>query len=591
MKEFLENERAKNSRERRQFNKKINEYNSYLSDIEAYVQQSQTHLQKHNHAVFDALGRTLDLGRLFTTTKGQDEGRSLLKDFLEAHNERWSSKCDVNIYHGLVSVAFNQVDANDDPINSAPTLSRYRAVLRFAFESKMDGKQLVAKLKDVTLNTLYQDAVTHFRFDPLEDYVEDDEDRFQRSIQHLGTLGGLPTAKFSEDLPKPNPVDGFATAVVKVHEDDFQVLGFVNDPSAKSDSMKAKVSALVPAEAKRRRKKLSDKKLYWLYVTCDLYSRFLPDHGSRKAWEDAAISAKLPLLDENSSQKDFDRYVERLKQQSKDRDDQKKEIDDALKTGGTASAKLKKFKFLDALEFGVKDGRWRARTITTHPNTPCIEVWPNIETPAEQGSNTIAMRGAHASKFTGDFPRFAEWSWSKENGIGTIRDETGKASSATVQDMSALALWKVEDPNLTSVARYRLDRDLLCKLEVWRDEYANIPRIGHSAFKNMMKLEADAGGLNLVHPLEKDHRKQLGFVVSGATPVFQHTRFFDFRTCETLIQLALDYGTEFEFDLMEGLEGLSAIRVYPQNFPLSGSVTLPLMLSNKGNPAEITALV
>ena len=176
-----------------------------------------------------------------------------------------------------------------------------------------------------------------------------------------------------------------------------------------------------------------------------------------------------------------------------------------------------------------------------------------------------------------------------DNGIGIIRDETGEASSATLQEMSALAQWKVVDPILTSVVRYRLDRELLCKLESWRTEYANIPRIGHSAFKNMMKLEADTNGLNLVHPLDDDHRKQLGFIVSGTTPALPYTRFFDFRTCETLIQLALDYGTEFEFELMDGLEGLSAIRFYPMDFPVSGSVTLPLMLSNKGNPAEITA--
>lgn len=76
----------------------------------------------------------------------------------------------------------------------------------------------------------------------------------------------------------------------------------------------------------------------------------------------------------------------------------------------------------------------------------------------------------------------------------------------------------------------------------------------------------------------------------GLTPAFQHTRFFDFRTCETLIQLALDYGTEFEFELLDCLKGLSAIRIFPMDFPVLGTVTLPLMLSNKGNPTEITAV-
>jgi hypothetical protein len=58
---------------------------------------------------------------------------------------------------------------------------------------------------------------------------------------------------------------------------------------------------------------------------------------------------------------------------------------------------------------------------------------------------------------------------------------------------------------------------------------------------------------------------------------------------ETLLQLAEDYGTEFELELLDGLEGLSALRIIPQDFPVSSSITLPLMLSNKGNPAEIAA--
>lgn len=571
--------------------KKFNDYDSYLRDIEAYVLQSQQHYEKHELAVFDAFGKTLDLGRLFTATRERDgdDNWSLLKDFLEAHNERWSSKCDVSIFHGLVSVCFGQKDTNGDPINSAPTLSRYRAVLRFADEEGLDGPGLVEQLKASSLDAFYKDALKRFRFDPLDEFIEDDDVRFERSLKYLNSLGGLPTAKFSDDLRKPKADEKFATAIVEIQEDDFKVLGFVDEPGVKPDTMTNRVAALVPAEAKRTRKKLADKKLYWLYVTCDLYSRFLPDHATLKAWADAAKAAKLPLLDENSSDKDIDKYKERLKQQRDEHDAQKQEIDQAIKSGDTNAAVLKKFKFLDALEFGVKDGRWRARTITTHPNTPCIEVWPEANIPADQLINPIAMKGLHAKRFTAEFPRFAEWTWSRDNGIGILRDETGAASSATFQDMSALAQWKVVDPNLASVARYRLDKKLLCELEGWKDEYANIPRIGHSAFKNMMKLEANAGGLNLVHPLESNHHKQLGLTISGATPTFEYTRFFDFRTCETLIQLALDYGTEFEFDLMEGLEGLSAIRVYPQNFPVNGSITLPLMLSNKGNPAEITA--
>jgi len=572
---------------------KFNEYNSFLSDIEAYLLQSRDHHQRHEHALFDALGRTLDLGHKFAALRDQDgdEYWSLLKEFIEAHGERWSSKCDLSIFHGLVSVAFNQRDAKKKPIHSAPTLSRYRAVLRFADEEGMDGPALVEKLKASSLDMFYKNALKRFRYDYLDDYIEDDEDRFQRSIQHLGNLGGLPIAKFSDDLRKPETETGFATAIVQVHDDDFKVLGFVNEPTVKPEDMTKRVSALVPAEAKRTRKKLADKKLYWLYVSCDLYSRFLPDHGARKAWMDAAKTAKLPLLSKQSGEEEYKKYQEAVEQQREERDSQKEEVAAALKSDDFDAPVLKKFRFLDALEFSLKHGRLLARTITTHPNTPCVELWPDVQLPGELATDAVAMQGRHTKRFVSDFPRFAEWAWSVQNGVVTLKDENGDTSPATLQNVSGLAQWKAVNPNLEPVARYRLDRSLMEKLHGWRKEYAQTPRIGHSAFKNMMRLEADAGGLSLVHPLESEHRKQLGVMTSGATPDFSTTRFFDFKTCEALLQLAEDYGTHFEFDLMDGLEGLSALRVYPMNFPVNSNITLPLMLSNKGNPAEITAEV
>jgi hypothetical protein len=284
-------------------------------------------------------------------------------------------------------------------------------------------------------------------------------------------------------------------------------------------------------------------------------------------------------------------YAARVIKQREEDDKQRAEIDEALKNPDSDAPILKKFRFLDALEFHEKDQRLHARTITTHPNTPCVQIWPDAQLPGEVLQASVAMQGRHAKRFVSDFPRFAEWTWSAENGAITLKDENGDTSPASLQNVSGLAQWKAIDPTLEPVASYRLDRSLMVQLHGWREEYANTPRIGHSAFKNMMKLEADPGGLNLVHPLESKHRKQLGFMNSGATPDFSSTRFFDFKTAETLLQLAEDYGTEFELQLLDGLEGLSALRIIPQDFPVNSSITLPLMLSNKGNPAEITAEV
>ncbi|MGC1495426.1 MAG: hypothetical protein WA790_06430 [Sulfitobacter sp.] len=570
--------------------KKFNDFSPYLDEITIHVLEAQKHLDRHNRSVFEALGRTLDLGYLFEEKRKADgdDNREFLKDFLEAHGERWSTKCEISFFHGLVGVAFGQIDSKtDEPLNSAPTLSRYRAVLRYAFEGKLTGEELVAKLKAMTLNNYYSEAVSHFRYDPLDRYVEDDDDRFLRSVRHLYRTMNLPKIAYSEDFTKPKSVGGFATALVRVRNGSMQLVGFTEDGD--EESVRAKVSALVPAEAKRRRKKLSDKNLYWLYVTCDLYRRFLPNIADRRAWAKASKEADIPIIDANSTDDEINRSIQRRIEIGEEQTKQKERILEAIDAEKTPDALMKKFASLDALEFVRHDGHWIARTLTTHPNTPCITVSQPDGKARTMLPPRLGILGIEAKRFVGEFPKFKDWRFARKGKMGTLVDAEGKTASTKFQDLQGLALWRTTDPQLTPVARYKLDRSQLHDLERWRAEYADIPRIGRKAFQSVMKLDIVAGDLKLIHPLDEDHQKTLGVSKTGPLPALNETRFFDFKICEKLIELALDYGIGFEFDLMEGHQGTSALRVHPIDFPIEASVVLPLMLSNKGNPVEITA--
>lgn len=572
--------------------KKFSEFQPQLDDIDALVRKSDTHTQKADDAVFNALGKALDLGLRFAKLREQDDDQdwSLFKDFLEANGERWSTKCDTCFMHGLAAVAFNQTDDEGDPLVSAPTLSRYRSVLRFAYETELTGEKLFAELKAKTLNEYYKTALSHFRYDPLDEYVENDDVRFERALRHLiKRQDTMPKVAYSEDFPKPKSFNGFATAIVRVRNNGMQIVGFEDEGDNAEDAMKSKVSALVPAEAKRRRKRLSDKKLYWLYVTCDLYSRFLPKFADRRAWAKAAELANVPLMDATSTDEEIQDILAQYAALSDARAARSEATTEALKD--PSNAVMRKFAYLDALEFASRDGAWRAQTISTHPNTPCIEVLPGK--PTSQTKTAIAMKGTDAQKFVGDFPRFEEWYYKAEDSFGRLSykeyDSKIEASSAVLQDMRSVAKWRCIDPQLQPVAKFRLNRQHLHALEHWRAEYADTPKIGRKAFQTILRIEPVDDQLVLTQPLDQAHHRTFGTLQAGTIPEFDQPRFFDYKTCLRLVSLALDYGTEFEFELLDGHDGISAIRVHPIDFPVEASVVLPLMLSNKGNPAEITA--
>lgn len=567
--------------------KKFNEFNGVLGAIERSLLTAQDHLKRHDDAIYEALGTALDLGHMFATKreKEQDWDWSFLKDFVTFHNSPWTAKCETNMFHALVTVGFDKVDdVTGKPLCSAPQLSKYRTVLRYAFEAGMNGADLVRKLSQTSLSEIYEQAVSVFRFDPLDHFIEDDAQRYTRASKMLLEAADLPTGTFTEGFPKPEKQDGFLPAMIHVDEDGFKLVGVFDKEPA--DDVIHKVSSLVPAEAKRSRHKLAEQPGYPLFVACDLFTRFLPRIADVAEWQKAAKAAASPVLTHESSNEDVAALLAWMRNGSAgNKVDQPSESDlgDAMISKDVGQ----KFKLLDALRFVHDKSGWVASNITSLPHAPCCEV----RFPEHRLTSRIApmaMTSLEASRLVSRFPRHSPWKLHRANGGLVLRSQSDTSISLAATNLDDLVNWRSLDPDLKPVARFELSKDTLDKLDTWEAEFRDSVGHGRIQFQRYQSLEVVEDRLHLVLPDRDGHRRTFGMLTSEDTPAWTAPRFFDFKLVRHLIQFALDYGISYEFDLLKGYQGISAARFSLLGLPFDASVTLPLMLSQKGNPVEIT---
>lgn len=366
---------------------RFKQFDAKLDKIEQAVAKANKFLSSHNSAVYEALSLCLDLGYTLQShcDESSDDPWKLLKEYLLYHGERWSSKCEINIFHGLVSIAFDQIDADGNEINSAPVLSRYRSILRYAFEQRFSSEEFKKLLEERSLIDVYQDAVSAFRFDPIDNYIEAENDKYQRVTKRFeDTNSELPEATFTEDLPKPDIETEYATAIVKLHDQGFNVLGFVKGET--QEQIKAKLVDLVPDEAPYARQKLKEKNLYQLYLICDIFKRFTPNIATIRDWNKAHERAQLPTLNENSTQEEHDEYFKQMNAQSSNADTNKKkhELDG-------------RFSLLNALHFEITNQTLIVSSRSTHPNTPCLEFSIPFDRPSFTSLGTLMIKDMDAN--------------------------------------------------------------------------------------------------------------------------------------------------------------------------------------------------
>lgn len=571
--------------------KRFKSFNDKLDQIEAAVFSAQALLNSHNTAIYKALCITLDLAYEFASQSKEDEDDDwqLLKDFLIFHEERWSAKCETNIFHGLVSIAFNQIGSDGLDINSAPTLSKYRAVLRYAFDNELTSQELLKRLEEKTIAEVYQDAISQTRFDPIDKYLEDKDESFERASKELLGQASLPNANFTADIPKPVTALDFATAIVKINGNGFDVVGFVENET--EEQIQAKVISLVPEEAKHARRKLIDKNLYQLYVCCDLFKRFTPNMATLRSWNKAHKAAQLPELAPKHTQEELDNYIQALNARNKaDANDQNRLIQN-VKQGQTST--VTKFMMLNVLDFKAIENKLVASSLTTHPSTPYLEFQFDIERPKLQSLMPLMIKDMDSASFSNTFLESGEWSIKrKQAGLVASSPTNTAAQKLYFQDYSSLANWRTLDSSLKSIGRYSLDRITLDRLSRWKSDYAETPKFTRKSFQSILVIEDKGNTIDLVFPNDKNERRTLGTssvtVLSNYQSRITHQRYLDIKQISELIQLALDYRIHFGFELLEGYQGVSALRFHCVGLLFEASITIPLLLSVKGNPVEIT---
>ncbi len=129
---------------------------------------------------------------------------------------------------------------------------------------------------------------------------------------------------------------------------------------------------------------------------------------------------------------------------------------------------------------------------------------------------------------------------------------------------------------------------MLENLHLWKSQFSKLKLLGRAVFHRYQLLCVDDDGMQLALPDRDDHRRVLGQLISEKpTELPPGQRFVDFEMVRKLIQLTMDYGVTYQIDLLAGHQGLTALKCHIQGLPMAYSVTLPLMLSQKGNPVEI----
>ncbi len=175
---------------------KFKEFDDAVAKIGKSLAKAQKHFASNETATFEAIGQALDLGWVFDRLNeaSADKDWSLLKDFLQYNGQSWSAKCEGNFFHGIVTVAFDVVDPKTDiALCSAPQMSKFRAVLRYAHKENLDGSTLVELLEEKRLKGVYELAFQRARFDPFERFAEDEDQRFDRAVTVLSSKTNFPT--------------------------------------------------------------------------------------------------------------------------------------------------------------------------------------------------------------------------------------------------------------------------------------------------------------------------------------------------------------------------------------------------------------
>lgn len=247
---------------------------------------------------------------------------------------------------------------------------------------------------------------------------------------------------------------------------------------------------------------------------------------------------------------------------------------------------------LNALEFKVTGNKLIANSLTTHPNTPYLEFEFTLKRSFLTNTTPLMIKDMDATAFSKVFLESGDWSLKrKENGL-VASSQNSKSHQLHIQDYSSLAKWRTIDSSLKSIARFKLDKITLDHLSRWKSDVADTPRFTRKPFQSILAIEDKGDTLDLVFPNDRSEHRTFGVSNVQAGPNYKSKigsqRYFDIQQVNQLVKLALDYRIHFEIELLKGSQGASALKVHCIGLPFEASIIMPLLLSVKGNPVEIT---
>lgn len=566
--------------------KTFNDFNAKFATIELSVRNAHERLTQYDQQLFAALGETLELGVLIAAKRKEDrdEDWDFLKGLLEHHSRKWSPKCEKNIFHELVSIGFDKLDEEDEPITTAPNMSKYRMILRYAQGKKWDSEKLQEELSKQTLTGVYKAAVSDFRRGPLDKFVENTQDRYERAEKSFAQRCGLPAGTWTNEMPRPKSSNAFASALLKLTDTGYEVVFVAEDE--KSTEIEAKVASLVPETAVRSSKKLADQNLYWLFVACDFYRRFQQSPTKQKGFEKAEADAGIPSLGMDPSDAEIIEHLQSLIAYGEKRSAKSSKFAKKVATM-TEQEWTKKFVLLNAILLSYKSGQWVVESRSTLAHAPSLRVVLGHEIPNLKTGKSHWIKDFEANAFALDFPSFENWKITAHDAGAQISAASLSSRPCLLADYSNLANWKSLDASMYSLCRFDVTVDILGHLARWRaDEKAKGSFTRH-AFQGKLRLEIQGATLVLVFPNDPNRSRNLGELISGPLPQNIEERFIEFSLVETMISWAKDYGSTFEIDLLAGHQGWTALEIKAIGHKMEVAVTVPLLLSHKGAPTEI----
>ncbi|WP_107497077.1 hypothetical protein [Thalassobius sp. I31.1] len=564
----------------------FNDFNAKFKTIEQSVRKAHERSIQYDQQLSAALADTLDLGLMLEAKQREerDEDWSFFKGLLHHYSKKWSPKSEKNIFHELVSIGFDKLDADGEPITSAPNMSKYRMILRYAQLKDWDGEQLNQELLRHTLTDVYKAAVAYLRRDPLEKYLENTQDRYERAVAVFDETVGLPEGTWTDAISRPQNANIFATAVLRLTDSGYQIVSVAE--GEQGDDVKRTVAALVPAAAPRSSQKLADQNLYWLFVACDFYRRFQSSPTNQTSFAEAEKKAGIPTLKMDPSDDEIAEHLNALAAHGNRRTEKIRKNNESL-ASLTADEIENKFVLLNALCMSFEAGRWVAESRTTLAHEPCVQVVLNRKIQHLRTSKKHWIKDVSARAFALDFPSFESWNIIDHEAGLQIATESTLARSCVLGDYSGLANWKELDPTMNTLCTFAVSAEVLGSLARWRADEKAKGSFTRKAFQGTLKLGIQGENLVLIFPNDPDRFRVLGELVEGSSPEIVSDRFLDFTLIETMVSWAKDYGSTFEISVLNGHQGWTALRIKAIGHPMDVQVTVPVLISHKGAPTEI----